>query len=181
MTFAQQGNQFGAQSSTGLGIDGAIDGLVRNSGQDTIECRVGNQSRTVHARQFASNLLRRPVAAQFVQNCTPKRRLQVGTKFAPGGTSGHSSAFDVFVGKGGTIKTGGRYRADFAPIQLLADGAATEIKPSGDFRGTGLGLQKRLNRDSVSLRDVRVVCSHRDDTLQGMRCRTSNLSQPSDC
>jgi len=60
VALAQQGDELGAQRAAGLGVDGAIDGLVRDL--------LG----AVHGLESAGNLLGRPAPAQAGEDHAPQ-------------------------------------------------------------------------------------------------------------
>ena len=66
-----------------------------------------------------------------------------------------------------------------ASVDLTADGAMMVLfELPGNCPATQRNQKQGLDRHAISLRNVRVVCSHWSDTLQLVGCRTSKLSQP---
>ena len=132
----------------------------------------------VHARQLACDLLGRPAASQTVQNRSSKRRLHVATELASGPTGGRASSNASGLCPTGAVACRRRRRAGLGAIDFAAHRGVMKVQLPGDRAATELGCQQGLNRHAIRRGDVRVVRLHLTDTLQGERCRTSNLSRP---
>ena len=181
VALAQQLDQLAAQRATWHGVDGAVDGLVRHERalvRKGLASERSGRSGRFHARQLACNLLGRPAAAQAAQDGAPKRRVDVCAELAPARAGGRAPSAGTRLRAPGAIARSRHRRTGLGAIDFTRYGRMVELESPGDFSATQLGLKQGLNRQAISLRDLRVVRLHLADTLQGGGRRTSKLSRP---
>ena len=114
------------------------------------------------------------------QNRSPKRRLHVRTELASGPTGGRGSSNASGLCPTGAIACRRRSRAGLGAIDFAAHRRVMKVQLPGDRPATELGRQQGLDRHAIRWCDVRVVRLHSTDTLQGERCRTTDLNRPMD-
>jgi len=170
---AQQANELAAQLAARHGVDGAVDGLVRDAQRTpfrVVGLGIG------HAAQSARNLLGRPVGRQQVAHRAPARQVRVAAQLAARQACSspalvaHALPMQRVVGHTAGLA--------LATRELAADGGMVKPQPATNGPGAqALGVQGG-NLMAVGYRQVRVVRSHGGITLPDAGCRTSRLSRP---
>ena len=115
------------------------------------------------------------------QNRAPKRRLHVSAELASGCTGERAPSSASGLRPAGEITGRRSRRAGLGAADFAAHRGEVKAQLPGDRPATELGCQQGLDRHAIRWCDVRVVRLHSTDTLQGVRCRTSNLSRPDAC
>ena len=129
----------------------------------------------------ARDLLGGPTAAQPIDHCAPKRRLEIGAELAASSACSGTPTLALRLRGRCAIAVGKSLRRGLAANDLAADGGRTAAELVCDLTPTTSGLKQQLDRNAIGLAQMRVVSSHLRDTLQDARCRTSTLSRPSNC
>jgi len=171
---AQQRDQLSAKLSTRHGVDGAVDGLVRDA-QRAVGVGVG--AGFGHAAQSAANLLRRPVRREKIAHGTPARRVGIAAQLAARQACGASTLGTAALPSQRVIYRRRRLSL-LAPREFAADGGMVNVQAPGDrARTVALGGQCG-DLLAFGHGQLRVLGAHWRITLPDAGCRTSSWSRP---
>lgn len=158
--------------------DGAVVRMVRDRRNTFGQPLSRLDSCRVHQKQYACNLLGQPMAAQTVKLVAPQRGLNVRAEPSPRRATGDSSRLRPCLGYAWLVDRGARNGHYLVATDLKADGRSANAKLKGKRWAVELGQTKGLDRYQIGLCDVCIASVHLGGTIQGIYCRTSNLSEP---